>query len=74
MFGCCFMQPTRTDVSVRNRDRMSEVSRGHSNWIACHRLVTGEGLKALQAKVEANLLNRTAVPTKARTVPDESIG
>ena len=62
---------TRTDEFARTRDRMSEVSRGHSSWIASYRrFVTGEGLKALRAKAEANMLNRAAVPSKARTVPD----
>ena len=64
----------RTDKFARTRDRMSGVSRGHSGWIANRRFVTGEGLKALRAKAEANMLNRAAVPSKARTVPGDKPG
>ena len=39
----------RTDESVTNRDRTSEVSRGHIRWMQ-----TGEGLKALQRESRSN--------------------
>ena len=41
---------TWTDGVVTRRDRMSEISRGHSRWMQ-----TGEGLKALQFERIANL-------------------
>ena len=66
---------TRTDDSVTNCDRTSEVSRGRSRWMQ-----TGEGLKALQPELRFGVrkreqqINRTVVPSKARTVPDVESG
>ena len=47
--GALLHATSRTDDSVTNRDRMSEVSRGHSRWTQ-----TGEGLKALQRESRSN--------------------
>lgn len=55
---------TRTGGSVTNRDRTSEISRGHSRWMQ-----TGEGLKALQfdRKFEPRFTRPFGVRKRERT-------
>ena len=60
---------TRTDGLARARDRMPEISRGHSRWIQA-----GEGLKALQSERRSERINRAVASPKARTVPGDEPG